>query len=80
MNVERLFDFFKAVNLFGTPILFPFVAVVVMVGVMIVAVGIGLRYYEGEGIVGVIWQYHTMRVEGTVLLERPLFILQISVL
>ncbi|WP_404446045.1 hypothetical protein LG307_20610 [Sutcliffiella horikoshii] len=48
MNVERLFDFFKAVNLFGTPILFPFVAVVVMVGLMVVAVGVGLRYMKGK--------------------------------
>lgn len=46
MNVERLFDFFKTVNVFGTPILFPFVAVVVMVGVMVVAVGVGLRFMK----------------------------------
>lgn len=48
MNVERLFDFFKTVNLLGTPILFPFVGVVVMVGVSVVAVGIGLRYMKGK--------------------------------
>ncbi|QFT90892.1 ABC-2 family transporter protein [Bacillus sp. THAF10] len=43
MNVERLFDFFKAVNLFGVPVLFPFVGVAIMVVVTLVSVAVNMR-------------------------------------
>ncbi|UAL47186.1 hypothetical protein K7887_20425 [Sutcliffiella horikoshii] len=46
MNVEPLFDFFKTVNVFGTPVLYPFVAVVMMVIVSGVAVLVNLRYMK----------------------------------
>ncbi|MFT4412214.1 hypothetical protein ACLM5H_00005 [Fredinandcohnia humi] len=48
MNVEPFFDRFQTVNLFGTPILSPFIAVVVMVVLAIVAVSLTLRVVKNR--------------------------------